>query len=295
MIKKVIQIFANILLVSTTLTVCVWIIYCKINKKDIIIALTENNIQENYNFFVYFFIFSILILMSLAINIILSWKFKEKKSTRFSKIFNAIAAWLAKYNIFYRTYGVIFNFIGHCRLKPLIDFAATILNYSEKKIKYIITIFAIVPRIIILFIFVFELFINKQLHYYFVSLILLLMPLLFRMFLFILKDLSDRVLPEFKALLDINSEIEPIEIPAGTPLTPGAPKKFKAVNIRWKPQYADGDLDHFLYSYYYPMLFLPGHMQVFVLPLYIKMNQIIIFIYCSVHALGWGYILFYLF
>lgn len=293
--NKIAQLLVNILLLTSTTLALYFLIFRRIFIKEIIFVLTTENIEQNRIFFFSLFLCSLTVLVLLVVSFFFLNKNPDKKLTIFSKLLLKLNYYSEKYNIFYKAYGIIFDFIGHKKIHHFVSYTNNILNYSYNKNVVLIVLAVVLPRIVIILTFVFEIY-TKQLHYYFFSLSLLLIPVIFRFLIFIFNDLPKKMLPIFNAeYIERKLLEELIEIPAGTSITTTESKKFRAIGFKFKAKYADADFDFFMFTYYYPMLYITGHMELVFLPLYIKIKQITIFTYTVIQVLGWGYILFYIF
>lgn len=131
---------------------------------------------------------------------------------------------------------------------------------------------------------------TRQLHYYFYTLVLLFIPLLFKVIMFILTDIGPRMLVDLNKLV-IRDTME--TAPEITINHPSGLKKVKVIGIKLAPEYADINLDFFMHTFYNPMLFMEGHMIANIKPLYAKINLASLYFYYFMQALGFGYILFF--
>lgn len=262
--------FYNILSLFVTLSLGFLILHLRLTRKILNIPLDEENIINYYNYFLLLFTFSLCILVYL---LLLHKVFKTNGKSYLQQV---LKIW-QKYNFFYHGYSLIFNYLGPGWTVYLVKFAKSFVEYSKYKLRIIMIIFVVLPRLFIISVLLWEIFILKNLHYYFYSLLVLFLPLFFGLFVFIFKDLSPRLLPEFTKFLDID-----VNENDGSTL----------IGFKLKLEYFDMDMDDLMHNFYYPMVFLNSHMDVVFLPLYRKIQTNIILVYFICHALSWGYLLF---
>jgi hypothetical protein len=260
----------NILLVSFSTSLIVFLLYLRITRKVYIIELNSETIEEYNTYFIFLILMSV-ILMFLCF--ILIWK--KKKPNKFLVI---ISKYITKLNIFYYSYVTVFNFLGPQYTQYLLKFATIFLRLKDKTKTYILVCAFILPKLLIVTILVIEIY-NKQLNYYYYALLLLLIPLFFRFLLFILDDLGPRITPELKELLIFENEA-----------LPNDPEKL-IITIKMRPEVADINIDYFLNTYYYPAISLTGEMAVKIMPKYSKITLITSFIYHSIHFLSFLYVI----
>lgn len=155
-----------------------------------------------------------------------------------------------------------------------------ILNYSDKKLTIIIFSFVSLPRILVIIVLLTEVVIG-HLHYYFYALYLLLIPLLFRIILFLFKDVQERSFPEASSM--VIQEMNPITINNKLSFT---------VTFKLKPEYAvDGDPNIFFPKLYFPLLYFGGQIKV-IYEIYRKFTLFTQCVYYLVHVICFSYILF---
>ena len=186
--------------------------------------------------------------------------------------------------VFIKGYDVFIKYIGPPRVKYIIQFTQFFLNICHYRVAMIFS-FVILPRVIILVVFIIEIFYIKQIHYYFYSLILLIIPFIFRFIIFILKDIGPRVVPSFKECLKFTKK-------PGTTFIDNQGNEFDFMDITMKPEYNELDCDAFLRRFYYPALNIPNIMTYTFIPKRTKITLLITYIYHIIHLLGWGYIIY---
>lgn len=188
-------------------------------------------------------------------------------------------------NLLLHTYTLVFEYIGPNKTIYLIFFT----KYCIKKSNYfkqIIVFGEVLPRIIIIIVFIVELFILKHLHYYFISLILLLIPLLFRFILFVLKDLGPRVLPELR------KHLQDLPMQETTIIINNQMKRVGIQHYVLKPEYEHLGLDYFMNNFYYPLRDMSSFLETTFLPLHKKIKFITLISYFFIHVIGWTYVLY---
>ena len=187
-------------------------------------------------------------------------------------------------NIVKKAYNIVFNWLDPNITIRLVFFARDFLTYKQYYL-HIIYILEIIPRVIILTIFILEIFMG-HLHYYFYSLTLLILPLVLRGLIHVLKDIGPRVLPEIRSYLYIKSSID------DTVIIDGKEKNVKIVDIWLKPEYRNTfNLDYILDYYFFPLQEITIVMENDFVPKYNIRKYIIRIIYHGIHVIGWIYIL----
>ena len=286
--------FLELFMVFTSLTLIFFYLYLRITRKQRVIELIPEEIQKYYSIFFYFFAISCFILSLLALTMILKKIKVENKMGVFEKIALKLKELIDTINIFYKSYTIIFQYLSPKYTQHLVTYASNIMAYTKIKTLSILFVCVILPRLLIISIFIFELY-QKTLHYYFFSLLLLLIPLGFRFLLFIYNDINKQVLPKLEELLELGQTFGNVTLE-----TPEGKKTFGTIGICFRPEYQYNDagelqdINHFITTFYNPMLFIGPHMKTNILPLYHKINSIVIWVYALIQATGWAYVLFYL-
>lgn len=187
---------------------------------------------------------------------------------------------LKKLNVFYRSYEIIFKKFGTGSpyVFGVIAIMKKIIDYSYNKKFIIILFFVSLPRIIILIVFFIEI-LSGHLHYYFYTLYLLLIPLFFKIVLFLLRDLQERVFPEADGM--VIQEIVPITINDKTSLR---------LTFTLKPEHNDLDPNLYFPNLYFPLLYFGGYIG-FITDMYTKIQLFTQCLYYFCHILGLSYIL----
>lgn len=260
----------QILLVSISIITILLVLFLRLTRKIYIILLTTEIIQQ---YSLYFLILLILHTLQFNLSFII---FLKKEPSKFIK---KISKSIQKYNIFYKSYGIVLDFFGPQYTQYLIKFAKWVLKLKPNTVNGIIVFFVIFPQFMIVSVFFLEIHF-RQLHYYFYSLILLLIPLIFRIILFILMDVGPRLEPQLKELLVV--EFYPL---------PEDPVINGLVGRKMRPDLLDIDINHFLDNYYYPLLKITPFMTE-ILPTYLRISSITSLLYHFCHIIGLFYILF---
>ena len=123
---------------------------------------------------------------------------------------------------------------------------------------------------------------------YFYSLLLLLIPLFFRLILFILHDSGKRLVVELSEIVTQKPLNECKDIFYETP---EGVKKGKVLEFALTPESSDLDLHAVLETYYYPALRIGGHMERHIFPKVKIISTITILVYYVVTALSFTYII----
>lgn len=180
-------------------------------------------------------------------------------------------------------YGAIFDWFGPKYTVYLVKSTKYIFSGSHYY-KLVIILCELIPRIVILSIFIIEIY-YQHLHYYFYSLVLLVIPLIFKFFMFVIEDLGPRVIPELAKLFIFEHE--------NTQITwETTPEDVTLINITLRPEYEHLDLNLVLRDYYFPLTKLSSELQVNFLPLYKKIKVYVLLGYYFIQAIGWGYIIY---
>lgn len=272
----------NIFSLFITFTVILLFFRLKITRGTLNIAFNEIDISPYYTYFLMLFLFNLI----LVIYLVIIYSIPSGNTKIFDK-YKGILRFFAKYNIFYNAYSLAFDFLGPGITKYLVKFSQNLVSYSRKKNITLIFVFLILPRMLVILTLFLEVFIFKLLHYYFYSLLFLLVPLLFRFFLFVFTDLGPRLVPIFQGFFDMGVKDIPLEmsnkIKANMPNPVG-------IHHKLKPEFSHLDIEDALYNFYYPVLFLHGHMKAYVLPLYQEITKYTIFLYYFLQTIMWGYV-----
>lgn len=196
--------------------------------------------------------------------------------------------WYNKLNVFYKSYGILFDWFGPSYTTYLVRLARKFLSWKRSFKIALIVSFSVLPRVIIILVLCYDIH-ARLLHYYFYSLLLLFIPLIFKFFVFILKDIGPRLLPEFRNFLDIDTSLNDIHF-----VTEDGPQSLKPISIKFKKEFQDIDLDYFLQTFFYPMSYISGEMSANFLPIYSKIVLSTLIFYYLFHGLAWAYILTFL-
>lgn len=144
----------------------------------------------------------------------------------------------------------------------------------------------IIPRVIIVCFLIFEIYFGF-LKYFYYSLLLLIIPLIVQFIIFMLKDISPRLYPEFRKHVIITKEILPEKeqiIIDGITLN-------TAFNFHMHPDYPKDDFSDFMTNYYEPLLYIESKLNDIFLPIYTKIRLLTLFLYFSILAACWYYVL----
>ena len=279
------MLISQVFIILLTMQLFLMWVYLTFFREKLYIELSETSITEYVGYFEYCLLLRIILCCMVAY-VTLKIVFELPSSGKF-KVFGerlqSISKILEKCNVFYITYDIIFKKFGTGSTYVIFVIAAAkrILDYSQRKNMIIICCCVILPRIIILLVFLVEIWLN-QLHYYFYALGLLLIPIMFRMLLFMFKDVRRRVFPEAQSMVMQKSELLTIN---GTPSV--------ILIFKMRPEYHYIDEDAFLEDEYYPLLYINAHIDIIV-NLYMKFNLITLFFYHLCHIMGFIYILGFL-
>jgi hypothetical protein len=157
-------------------------------------------------------------------------------------------------------------------------------KYPEEKLNvgiiYCCVLFEILPRMIILGYFVYEIFWVGKLHYFYMSLSLLIIPFLFNFVVFLVEDIG----PRLHKIFDTIVTVEEHTLEDGRQLV-GAKYKVDIENQIHVMEY--------MMHYYYPMSHLLGHITS-SLELRQKVKTYVLLIYHLILSIGWGYVLFFI-
>jgi hypothetical protein len=182
-------------------------------------------------------------------------------------------------------YGKIFDHFDQA-VKQLLKFSRNLLQFTEKQLTGYFAIVCILcellPRIIILAFFISDVFFIGTLHYFYMSLSLLIIPFLFNFFVFMIEDIGPRLLAEFNTYVTF------------TEFTGKDGGVFKSV--KYKDEHKDENnnpagLLNFMTFSYEPMETLLPHITP-SLELRKKLKTYFLLIYHLAMVIGWGYVLF---
>lgn len=206
-----------------------------------------------------------------------------KETTRFASLKKQLLTFakkLEKLNVFFKAYDIIFKTLGTGSFYVLfvLKVMKKILRTPNFYITVIIALFTIFPRILIIIVFFSELFYG-QLHYYFYSLYLLLIPLILRLLFFILKDVRERVFPEVALM------VTPVNVSENV-----NGKNTIEIYYKLSEAFSDVNLNLVLHDFYFPLLFIAAHLEMFQY-LFSRINIITLFFYYFSHILGFSYII----
>lgn len=252
--------------------------YLQWTRHFLIITLT----LPNENYFKFFFVYSTVLFLFSVLQLWLIQYIKKakleyneqslsvKKKNFLSKL-KILQKILTKLNIFYLAYNLIFKYFGPGNRYAVfvIRFTIFVLSFSKLQIQLIISLFVILPKLIIICIFIYELYLG-QLHYYFYSNILMIFVYIIQMLLFILRDIGPRLLPEAEAM--INHFFH----------------NGKFVSVL-KPEYSDVSPEYFFYGFYEPLSSIENFIKVNVLPIYTKLIIYSNCMYFGILLLGFFY------
>lgn len=204
--------------------------------------------------------------------------------------FNRLTSWNLKFKIFidkinilYKSYVMLFEYLGLDYVGYLINLSRFVLKRTQKQSFLILFGFLTLPRIVILLTFLIETYFG-HLHYFFYTLFLLIIPLFFRIIIFMLTDVGPRLLPEFEKHLIKTPREHEIISKNGT-------EKLQVMELSFTEDVADLNLSWFLDQIYFPLKHIGPHMRDNVLPLYINIVQYTVLIYFFTISAGLIYIL----
>ena len=284
----------NLIIFFLSFIIILAYLYLRFTKKLYIIELTPQGLAEYYIYIVYLLLITLSVLCILLGEKKYTWlkRYKEntnKKKSIFTIFGEKLQKWLSKITIFKWLYNVIFNALGEFSVEHTIKLARKVVDFTHKQNIIIILSFVTLPRLIILFILILEIYLGR-INYYFYSLYLLIIPQVFNLILYMLTDIGPRALLDLKELV-IQENIS--TAPTVTINTPDGPKTGKAVGFRLHPDYPNQNLDILMFEFYYPMLFIKGLMPD-VNRLTAKVKKYTLFVYYIIHVLGFIYILYFL-
>lgn len=258
----------DILSAIFTVTTIIILIYFRINRTIFYIPITPEYITTYYTFFCFMFIYSSFFLLLFLVLFLLAKKNKQ------SKFIITISIIFQKYNPFLKGYTYIFEKLTPNGTKYLVNLVRFVVKLSENAKKSYIFSFLVLPRVTITLVLFLDLFYFYALHFYYYSLLLLLFPFIFRFIIFILTDISSRMLPAFKDMLVFEE----------------THKTLVLLSVKLKPEYNDIDLDDLLYNFYYPLVKIDQDMKNIV-PIVGFYNYISQLFYFFFHALFFALVL----
>jgi hypothetical protein len=273
------------ILISSGQLFFLWV-YLLLNRKKHDIVLAEP-ISEYLPYLTYGLVLTSSLLLLLSW-VIYKTFIKPETSKRFQKItekftekLGVFSKNLEKLNVFYSSYDRIYKHFGTG--SPYVIFMMrrmkNIVDYSDKKLTIIIFSFVSLPRILVILVLLTEV-LRGHLQYYFYSVYLLLIPLIFRIILFLLKDVKERSLPESSSM--VIQKLIAITTPN---------KVYYAFKFTLKPEYDDVDPDIYLPNFHFPLLYFGGQL-ITINDIYRKTALFTQFFYYLVHVLCFLYIIF---
>jgi hypothetical protein len=164
-------------------------------------------------------------------------------------------------------YTMIFEWLPPKFILPIYHVVNFLHKYTKEQLRVRLAIlcvlFEILPRFVIVGCLAYELFSKSKLHYFYLSFSLLIIPLLFGFFMFIIEDIGPRLHAEYDTYLiakkvPINlTEEQKALVPPEYRDRPS----FK-LEIEFKPEYAGfREIGEFLETMYHPMAYLYPHLQ----------------------------------
>lgn len=159
---------------------------------------------ENLNIYFYSILLTtILFLMLMVYSVLQFLKYIPREDSKITVLIHRLLQYFNQYPIFNFIYKVITQdipngpitvytlFYKYIYIKPIIEYIGNILynNLFEKqlRIKTIYTIVFVIPRMITVMIFLIEVIVFKHLHYFYLSLTLLIIPLISKLSIYIIK------------------------------------------------------------------------------------------------------------
>jgi hypothetical protein len=252
--------------------------------------------DNNITLFIFFFILNIFCFIFLLFQMK-----KENSNSRFQQFMEnsfmqpVTRILLYPHDAMLKAYEYLFEKIPSKYIDYVLFTAGNfIVNLGTAKVKkgmvYVVIMFECIPRLIILSIFFYEIFMRHTLHYFYLSLTLLLLPLLCHFLIFMLKDLGPRLIKEFSTYIEIGP-------PENFELSADDKEKYPHLvyanlqkrHVRFKVDEGD-DINEFMHDRYYPMCSLPIVLQP-ALDLRNKLKLYLLLIYHLAFIIGWGYVL----
>lgn len=226
--------------------------------------------------------------MFLIVSCIIVYKYwfgKKQKKTKLSELFGKFSVFVDKVNIFYKSYGMLAKFLDMDYLKYLIKLAKIVLELTNKQVLLIIFFFAVMPRILIVLVFLTDLYLGRW-HYFPYALFLVIIIVIFRLVLFMLKDIGIRLFPEFDQY--VVKEKHKI-----TQNTIEGKEEFYVTGLSFIEEFADKDFNDFALNTYYPLMNISEHMQTIIMPLYANIVQYTLLMYHFIISSGLLYVIYY--
>jgi hypothetical protein len=270
--------------IITTFFISVWL-FMFFSRKLRYMKLFPIENLANLRYIQLLFLTSFFLLIIFVCVIIYKMFKKKQKNGYFAEFLKKTNQILTKVNIFYKSYVMLFEFFGIERTEYLIKLTKFVLDTPNKIIFVITFCFVCLPRLIILIIFVIEISLG-QLHYFFYGLFLLIIPLIFRVILFVLTDLGPRLFPEFDTLVKKNTKTMFITTKDGV-------KEQIITEIGFIDSLSDACFDTFAERVYYPLMHIEKYMKNYFLPKYIKIIQYSGLVYYFIISSGLFYVLYF--
>lgn len=253
-------------------------------KKSLNVILNDLESSSLQMHFIYLFILTVISMLTTLYLIIMNRLCLNNSTKPKSHIFTFFHIIITKIiSIFIHTYDVVFNLLSANVTKYVVKLAKLFLIYNNKSYQIIFTV-EILPRIFISSCFLIELY-YEHLHYYFVSLSLLIIPFLFRGLVFILRDIGPRLKPEFSQMV-IQTIVETNRFLLENE------KPCQIISLRLKPEYFKINENMFFNDYYDPIFFIEPEMLFKFIPLYTRIKLYVHFCYYLFFSCGWVYIIY---
>lgn len=274
--------FANGCSIAFGIFMITLIVYNKLSKNSIDIFLND---IVSIKFLPY--IGCIIVLHGIIVTVLLLKLYYQFDSSSNNIIFVQIRVVIFKIlkyvqNALLAVYNVIFECLSPNYTYYILQWATKFSNSSTYPTLFII-LFEMLPKTLILIVFFYEIY-ALHLCYYFITLTLLIIPLLFKITMFILNDVGDRLLPEFQKMLIFEKENIIVNANVNE-----EPKHMSIINIKLNPIYNDLNLDTLLYQFYYPALFNNSNFQTNILRQYNKLLLFTNLVYYVLSLYGWSY------
>ena len=260
----------------------------RIFSNKLLIILSLENIIKYNKYFEMVVYFSSFMLAYTFLTILLEYYLenrKPKEGSLFKKIGEKIATFLHNINIFYHAYSIIFSNTAPEYTQYVIKLAKFTLSLTRIDEYRIILVFIALPRYIILNVLILEI-IYGQLHYYFYSLILSLVPLVFKIITFMIKDVGSRLLPEFNKIVELKEKIEQERF-----FEDGRWIVKLQLRFVFREEYAYGDLTRFMVDYYEPCALIEETMKRITYPVIMFVSKVTIILYYIITTISFIYIL----
>ena len=260
----------------------------RIFSNKLLIILSPENIIKYNKYFEMVVYFSSFMLAYTFLTILLEYYLenrKPKEGSLFKKIGEKVSTFLHNINIFYHAYSIIFSNTAPEYTQYVIKLAKFTLSLTRIDEYRIILVFIALPRYIILNVLILEI-IYGQLHYYFYSLILSLVPLVFKIITFMIKDVGSRSLPEFNKIVELKEQKEQERFFENGRWIVKVESRFV-----FREEYAYGDLTRFMVDYYEPCAQIEETMKRITYPVIMFVSKVTIILYYIITTISFIYIL----